>query len=266
MPLDIDFEWQRDEDGYRLVSVGQTTRNTSSTDTRLHQLRQAQAMSQFATAVFEQVANASQLPQTNKDSQGQEKPREVSRTEVELPPHQRIVRRGGKLVTYRPFEKVNGLFRVFAGLARTKEGVLDFIQRFGPLTPAGNVIGEDIQIGVITGQMINLFLGSSPQHRVALLNDGGGITCGNAAVSLAVNQVTGRPQLKFKVNSLMNALMLEFGQYLASGEDVRQCAFCGEWFDAGPSAKRRRGTKFCSDDHRIAFNSQKRTKSISTHD
>jgi hypothetical protein len=259
MPLDIDFEWQRDEAGYRLVSVGRSPRSQSPTEAVA---RYAQGLGQIISALGQHApalaANVANVSQSQKSSQ--ERPHEVSRVEVALPVHERIVRRGGKLVTYRPFEKVNGLFRVFASLARTKEGLLDFVQRFGPLTPAGNVIGEDVQAGLITGQLINSFLNSSPQQRVALLNDGDGISCANAHVFLAVNQVTGRPQLKFKVNDLAHALLLEFGQALANGEEVRQCAFCGEWFDAGPSAKRRRGTKFCSDEHRIAFNSQKRTK------
>lgn len=266
MPLDIDFEWQRDEAGYRLLSVGRPAPNLGRKETLLNYTQGlgvtiSALAQQISPMLAQHIANASQSQR-----KPQEKPQELegSRLEVALPPHERIVRRGGKLVTYRPFEKVNGLFRVFASLARTKEGLLDFVQRFGPLTPAGNVIGEDVQSGLITGQLINLFLNSSPQQRVALLNDGEGISCANAHVFLAVNQVTGRPQLKFKVNDLAHALLLEFGQALANGEDVRQCAFCGEWFDAGPSAKRRRGTKFCSDAHRIAFNSQKRSKHSAT--
>jgi hypothetical protein len=50
----------------------------------------------------------------------------------------RIVRRGGNLKVDRPFERVPGLFRLFSKLATTPEGLLDFVTRFGPMTPEGN--------------------------------------------------------------------------------------------------------------------------------
>jgi hypothetical protein len=260
MPLDIDFEWQRDDKGYALRSAGES-RHPSPAQTRVSLLRQRQAASQIIARLTEvEIANA--LQSQRRDPQGE--PLEEPRFTFTLPPSDRIVRRGGELVTYRPFDKVDGLFRVFAGLARTREGLLDFVQRFGPLTPGGNnFLGEDVQIGIILGNFMNFLLSASPEQRIERLrqmSDGDGLHCTRAEVLLTVSAVTGRPQLKFKVNSLMSALQLEFAQALSSGEDVRQCAFCGEWFEAGPSARRRRGTKFCSDDHRIAFNSQKRTK------
>ncbi|MGA8698617.1 MAG: hypothetical protein WB689_33240, partial [Xanthobacteraceae bacterium] len=37
----------------------------------------------------------------------------------------------------RPLSSTDSLFRIFARMATTPEGVLDFVQRYGPLTWAG---------------------------------------------------------------------------------------------------------------------------------
>jgi len=39
----------------------------------------------------------------------------------------------------------------------------------------------------------------------------------------------------------------------------RACAHCGAMFEAGRGAGRRADAKFCSDEHRVAFNSLKRS-------
>jgi hypothetical protein len=86
-----------------------------------------------------------------------------------------------------------------------------------------------------------------------------GLHCATAEVSVVVDSVTGRPRLSYKVGSLYEALWLQLGQKISSGHDLRRCAFCGEWFEAGAGTARRADAKFCSDEHRINFNSQKRS-------
>ena len=46
----------------------------------------------------------------------------------------RVVGKGGSLRSYRPLNKFPELFNIFAKISRTPEGVLDFINEFGPLT------------------------------------------------------------------------------------------------------------------------------------
>src|ERR1700680_4696414 len=50
---------------------------------------------------------------------------------------QRIVRRGGRPETYRPLEQFDSLFKLFVNDAVNAQGLLGFIEKFGPLTPAG---------------------------------------------------------------------------------------------------------------------------------
>lgn len=169
--------------------------------------------------------------------------------------------RGGNLRTYRPFEQVPGLFRVFSKLATTPEGLLEFVTRFGPMLANGNrQDGEDSLTGLCAAQAMSELLQAYTQDpRTCFLRFGGqGLGWSRIDVYFAFNPVTGRPQFKFRPPSLLNALWLELGEFLARDAQMRECQQCGGWFETGPGTGRRADAKFCSDDHRIAFNSLKR--------
>src|SRR6266478_4750983 len=112
MVISIDFEWMIDEEGYHWVSSGPTDPNEEN------------------SLVGEITSLLTGRP---------------------IRPD-RIVRRGGKLRPYRPFERVDGLYRVFASLAVAPEGLMDFVHRFGPMTEDGNRNGEDALIGLSHAQ------------------------------------------------------------------------------------------------------------------
>jgi hypothetical protein len=175
----------------------------------------------------------------------------------------RIVRRGGNLKPDRPFERVSGLFRLFSKRATTREGLLDFVTRFGPMTPDGNREGgEDALIGLAAAQAMSELLddyAKDPRRCFAAFGERG-LGWSRIDVSLAFNPVTGRPCFKFTPLSLLNALWFEVGEFLTTDAQLRECVHCGGWFEAGPGTGRRADAKFCSDDHRIAFNSLKRSQ------
>jgi hypothetical protein len=173
----------------------------------------------------------------------------------------RIVRRGGNLKTYRPFEQVPGLFRLFSKRATTPEGLLEFVTRFGPMLPDGNrQSGEDALTGLGAAQaMAELLEAYAQDPRSCFLHFGEqGHGWSRIDVYLAFNPVTGRPYFKFAPASFLHALWFEVGEFLTRDAQIRECEHCGGWFEAGPGTGRRADAKFCSDDHRIAFNSLKR--------
>jgi hypothetical protein len=225
MPLfSIDFEWWRDDAGYDYVPAAPGKPRASD-------------MSPLYTIISEGLA----LPG---------KPA-------------RIVRRGGNLVLYRPFDEVDGLYRVFSSLGTTDEGMLDFVRRFGPLTEFGNRdSGEELFFGIGHAQVMRDLLSCSAEERAIYFSRFGepGLSWSRIDVALAFNPLTGKPQFKFKPPTLVNALWLEFGYALSSDATIRNCLHCGQWFEAGPGTGRREDAKFCSDVHRIAFNSRKRSK------
>jgi hypothetical protein len=175
-----------------------------------------------------------------------------------------IVPRGGKLQTVRPF-RVPGLHRYFAANATTPEGLLRFVSQFGPMTADGNrECGEEALIGICAAETMSKLLAdyaSSPADCFARFGEGG-LAWSRIDVRLAFNPITRRPQYIFTPPTLVNALWLELGQAVTSDAQWRQCVHCGGWFEAGPGTGRRADARFCSDEHRIAFNSQKRSKGV----
>jgi hypothetical protein len=179
----------------------------------------------------------------------------------------RIVRRGGELVPYRPFENTGGmLHRIFAALGNSVEGLLEFYTRFGPLTQEGldQNCGEDIRLARSSASAMRDVVSGSPQDRAQYFARFGdkGLAWSRIDVALAFNPVTGKPQFRLTPPMLLNALWLELGQALSSDASIRNCLHCGGWFEAGPGTGRREDAKFCSDAHRIAFNSRKRSQGV----
>ena len=87
-----------------------------------------------------------------------------------------------------------------------------------------------------------------------------GIRLSRIDTVLTVDPITRAPRIRLTVDSLRAALWLQLGQALSKGVTVQQCQHCGSLFETGPGTGRRLDAKFCSDQHRIAFNSIKRSK------
>jgi hypothetical protein len=173
----------------------------------------------------------------------------------------RIIRRGGKLIAYRPFEKVNGLYRIFANKGTTVAGLLEFIHRFGPLTQGGldATIGDEVPFLVNHASAMAALLAYSPEGRVSYLSQfEKGLSWTRIDVGLVVNPFTEKPQITLKPSWLLHGLWLELGQALSGDISIKNCAHCGGLFEVGPGTGRREDAKFCCDDHRILFNSRKR--------
>jgi hypothetical protein len=180
----------------------------------------------------------------------------------------RIVRRGGKLVPYRPFDKVHGLYRLFAHRGTIAEELLDFVNRFGPLTEEGNRdSGEEVLFAFAHASAMREVLSCPMTERPAYFSRFGdkGLAWSRIDVALAFNPMTGKPQFRLTPPTLVNALWLELGQALVSDASIRNCMHCGGWFEAGPGTGRREDAKFCSDAHRIAFNSRRRSTRKAEH-
>jgi len=176
----------------------------------------------------------------------------------------RIVRRGGKLVPYRPFEKDGGrLYQIFASLGSTAKQLLDFVNRFGPLTEDGNrECGEEVLFAFSAAGAMREVLSRPLKERGAYFARYGdkGLRWSRIDVSLVSNPITSKPQFRLTPPTLINAIWIQLGQALSSDASIRNCLHCGEWFEAGPGARRREDAKFCSDAHRVAFHSRKRSQ------
>jgi hypothetical protein len=153
----------------------------------------------------------------------------------------RVVRNGGKLQSYRPFDVSKELFKIFIDKAKSESGVLKFIETFGPLTYDGlkgrgeivpNMIDEaDTMTEALRGRIIAMQLNTL---KASIVTEGNKI------------------RLKVSPACLLDALWLQVAQAKA---DVRQCLQCNT-----PFVGRRADAKFCSDACRIRYNSDQRSR------
>jgi hypothetical protein len=166
---------------------------------------------------------------------------------------------------YQPLIVTDSLFNIFANTATTAQGVLEFVQRFGPLTWNGWFAeeGEDVNLAISDASHMRQLLSyvSGAQRREHLPFSPHQAT----RLSFMQAQVIWDPAMKapkweIRPSSLLDALWLQLGQALTSGAQIHQCHHCGKWFETGRGAGRRLDAKFCSDEHRVSFNSLKRSR------
>jgi hypothetical protein len=156
----------------------------------------------------------------------------------------RIVRNGGALQSYQPL-KIPKLFMYFADMAKSDDGVLKFVETYGPLTHDGLRKDGDVVPAMIdeAEDMTKALRGGSVSRMMTKFN------------AWIVTDQTG---MRFKVSpvSLLDALWLQLVQ---SKSNFRECLQCAKPFEAGVGG-RRADAKFCSDKCRIKYNSLQRSR------
>jgi hypothetical protein len=75
---------------------------------------------------------------------------------------------------------------------------------------------------------------------------------------LVVDSLRGM-RLRVRTDSLLQALWWQLGTKLAGDISFRECEFCHQHFEVGPTAGKRTDSQFCCREHRIRHNSLKRT-------
>jgi hypothetical protein len=165
----------------------------------------------------------------------------------------------------RPLSSTDFLFKIFANTATTPEGVLDFVGWFGSLTWDGwdAKIGDDVnQVISNANHMRQLLRYSSGNQRPPHLPPNPHQATRSSSIDAQViwDPATKGPKWELRPKTLLDALWLQLGQALTAGAQIRQCEHCGDWFEAGRGTGRRLDAKFCSDEHRTAFNSLKRSR------
>jgi hypothetical protein len=176
-----------------------------------------------------------------------------------------VRRKGGQLRVYRPLAEVDTLYLIFAAL-RTSEDVLNFVERFGSLTRYGESLdkeGGDI-VRVVLDQAAFfrdwLRAGSEKRSELAKKVNQRLNKISEGLIASFVVDAKGMVRLQVTPYDLLGGLWIQLALKLSGQTTIRPCLHCGHWFEAGIRSGRRADAKFCSDEHRIAFNSLKRTK------
>jgi hypothetical protein len=248
MDLTTDFEWQRSAAGYDFVPAGVR-------DPRWPDNLRLPPIVEYPSGTLVQLQNALRGARPSRNTSAEAVPPESGSVE----PFHRIVPREGEFISYRP---APGLAWVFASKARTPEGLLEFVNDYGPLTLAGNRQGEDIRLGLSEATEMYRLLKLPSEERSAYFSrwSSAGMLIGSGLIFLTSNKA-GLPQIKLGGQiSLRSALWLEIAHDVSGVSLARECAFCGTLFNAGPGTGRQASAKFCSDPHRIAYNSRKRPR------
>ena len=202
----------------------------------------------------------------------------------------RIVRKGGKLQRYRPLE-IPDLFKRFITMARSPEGVSEFVETHGPLTRQGLLTREQVeerlkreetyirglQEKLTSEQLKERRTRRKPQEKegddvfhviaqaeemLERLRGGWGIgvmPLNKLSVSIETNG-SGKIELKVRPACLLDAMWLQLAQS-QSAPNIRECPQCHKSFMVGGGGRaQRRDAKFCSDECRIKFNSLARSR------
>jgi hypothetical protein len=191
-----------------------------------------------------------------------------------IPLGERIVRKGGPLQKYQP-ERIERLFDDFL-LVRTPADLLQFVNRRGPLTREGffcKASDEDFRApnefysSPDEGESLDLGLDYASRFRDVLKekHTPSRVARSFEAFRLEKYQVEIAPDVKrgvrfkFFPENLLDYLTLRLAHVVLALPTYSSCLLCGEFFAKGIGTKRRGDAQFCSDQHRIDYNSQKRS-------
>lgn len=196
-----------------------------------------------------------------------------------------IVGKGGKLRKTRPLARNDMHFQVFSEI-RNSLDVLRFVKNYGllnsPVTHEGgdtfsvasdgstkwlgpsSLHGESVSEHIETASLMRRVMKQAPkgwQHVPRSLDLALSLRFHEeplAEIGLIGDRSRGI-RLTFKTNSLMNAVWLQLAHRISGGAKFESCEFCGQLFETGPGTGRRTNAKYCCEDHRIKFNSRKRS-------
>jgi hypothetical protein len=170
---------------------------------------------------------------------------------------QRVARSGGAAETYKPLEGHENPLGQFTSIESPQE-VLEFVRKFGPVTDEGmdTSKGENVQNALQQARLMGKVLRAAKNEQYPL-----DISWEPTPISLAIKlgeSGSEEPFLKVGPRTLLDAIWLQLAEVIAGDGEIRHCRYCGLWFAAGGQSGRRQDAKFCSDEHRIAFNNDQR--------
>jgi hypothetical protein len=161
----------------------------------------------------------------------------------------RIVGKGGKLKTVW-LDSYPDAYSEFANIM-TEDGLLAFIEKFGPLTGAGVAGKKGEVVPELLDQAENM---KDLQHGKTARQ----IHVATHRASILFDRQTAT--LEIVPMRLLDALWLQLSFARNRRTEARTCPQCGTLFQVGGATKRRRDTQFCCREHQIMFNSLKRSR------
>jgi hypothetical protein len=173
-----------------------------------------------------------------------------------------LVPDGFQSTRYHPLADHTALFRNFADVDPSPEGVQAFANRYGLLKKPeeeGPIATWYDRIRRMKNA-VNLWEKGRVEGNMRPVIDY--FAKGQRAVSeVRLTHVPGKkdPSLNFVPGHLLAAMWLQFGQAVSSSANLRSCTWCSTWFVFGTGTGRRKSAHFCSDNCRKASHRHERT-------
>jgi hypothetical protein len=211
-----------------------------------------------------------------KDTKGFYIPGQVDLNERKfIPLGERIVRNGGTLQEYEP-AKIESLLDSFLNV-HTPADLLRFVGLYGPLTREGfycKASEEDFRApnefysSPDEGEALDIGLESSDWFRTVLKDKDmpKRVARSFEKFRLEKYQVEITPddrlgiRFKFFPENLLDYLVLRLAHVVLAPPAYSPCRWCGKFFAKGIGTGRRGDAQFCCDQHRVDYNSQKRSR------
>jgi hypothetical protein len=197
-----------------------------------------------------------------------------------------VVGKGGALVATRPLHKNDMVFLAFSKI-KSQPDLLEFVHHYGlleqpsydetfgrtfvdakTLTPIKSrpvIYGEYVNDHLETARFFRDLLawtgrkGRAPDTLAEWIEER---MLGEKLGDLNLEFVTRRGfQMSLEADSLIDGMLLQLAQKVSGQAGFNFCQLCGMPFEVGAGSDRRADSKFCTDPHRIQFNSQNRSKS-----
>ena len=157
------------------------------------------------------------------------------------------------------------LYLIFANTCTTANGVVNFVNQYGPVTQRGDDIYRCDNVKKVIHQAILMReiwkrSAGGQQWPKGWAKPGRITAFSSIDATIVWEPVSRLPRWYLHPKFLLDALWLQLGQALTRRALFRQCEHCGKWFEAGLGTGRRADAKFCSEEHKISFHSHKRSR------
>jgi hypothetical protein len=182
---------------------------------------------------------------------------------------------------YRPLEQsgAGDLYLIYANI-RSAESLLQFVQRFGPLTSSwGDLVPWALRQAKFFRNLLSLkdrpkqlasFFNATKRRRYIEAEIAQGFSPRGeiddsqlsemvGSIDLVAHPVKG-VRLRISPDQLIGALWWQLGQNLSGNVNFAECRHCGHWFETGPGTGTHVDAEFCCNEHKVKYFSLQRTK------
>lgn len=189
--------------------------------------------------------------------------RERPRRLIEGDPSPRIVRNGGPLRAYRPFQDHPGLFLEFGNCEETPEAAAAFATKYGLLGAYSFDLevpnDEDFSLWLnsirnmrrMVGEIEARIQNDEPLADLAALFEQSVRPWFTIGIDIRAGR---KPRPVVVPRTLIGVMWLQVLGQITSGLRFRQCKACPSWFRYGPGTGHRSTREFCSNRCRVAWN------------